>query len=220
MSTGIKKGIKDYRIARGEDGLKDTLHAIWKETNEGKVAENKQYDILYTVGNLVTLIKASITGKNLQLWHEDFGSRPAPVTVRNVIEGFVKEVAKDNIIFDRLIEPGYSEYIKKQKEAGFFSGGKVNLESNRTTIDNPPIEEIESLEKQLEQKKVFLTHQTVILLLNSQRKLDALSPAGVYAAGGKHKVTLFSDSNAPPTDSGLNVKQSPESTKESTKKNR
>lgn len=207
-------GITKYHIAQGEDGFKKVLAEIWQESRKEPLVDYKQYDILYAIGSLVALIKIDLN-KDVKVLYEDIvsPSRQAPLPVRKAIATFLQaeridrilettageivlSPADQNVLGKQFLVPGYQANVDRQEKAGFFSGGRMNIDGyTAADYDEGDVTAIKSLMQNIS-PVIHLTADSAALLLQSQKKLDALvqpSRATEYAAGGKHKATLFAD---------------------------
>jgi hypothetical protein len=196
-----------YQIAKGQDGQK-TLEKKFAQLlrfSRESLTKSTHYDILFNLGDFTSLIRVEMGKKPIKFSYSDFEfGRAAPKPVKDAVINFIKStleedkktetVSDEEILAVHFYDHSLEKNRVKQKAAGFYDGGLMDIKSDHSnradTITEVKIQEALSSVQQLGIPK--FDERKTAFLLQAQKELDSLiSPANEYAKGGKHKATLF-----------------------------
>jgi hypothetical protein len=191
---------QNLTIARGQDGLEEALKQILADSKTEGATKSAQYDILFLHGNLSSLLRVDMSKATPKFWYNDFVfGRSAPRPVKDAIVNIIRPTLADSKTLDEdilavhLNDRSLDKNKDKQKAAGFFSGGRMNIESDdsKSAVEINDTE-IRALTESLQQDVPALDRIKITALLQAQKELDVMaSPANQYATGGRSPATLF-----------------------------
>jgi hypothetical protein len=199
--------------AEGQEGLERVLQEIWTEQ-----PRSTNRDILFIIGQQTSLLKVDMSKQQVVIWHADFmNGRAANLTIKNAVINFIKanlkpdpKVTDDEILAIHFADHSRKKNDERQTAAGFFMpNGRMNIDvitTNRVELDTETQKFITELSAIF---PVLKTPHMAASFVQAKRELDALTTATYateYAKGGKHRATLFGD-----TEKGVTGTPTPES---------
>ncbi len=82
---------EDYIIAEGPEGLKNILEELLEKSKQDPVFARQEHFVLYTIGNLKSLMKVGTDQAPFKFWCYDLMGRPITLAMKEVLTQFLWE---------------------------------------------------------------------------------------------------------------------------------